>query len=115
VSLLATRSFFVDAESVISGVTGRLNNLENGGRTVDDFLYNTPIQCPGVVVKRVFYEEHGGFRSDLSWTLDCEMWARAIGLASGLVTTEVLSCYRLTDANESRRLMRTAETLHDIK
>lgn len=115
VSLLATRSFFVDAKNVILGVTGRLGHLENGGRTVADFFYSTPIQCPGVVVKRNFYETFGGFRSDLIFSLDCEMWARVIGSAGGLITSEVLSCYRKSDINETARLSQTAENLRDLE
>jgi GT2 family glycosyltransferase len=114
VSLLATRSFFVDEEGVIQGITPRLHDLENGGRAVDNFYYTTPIQCPGVVVKRSFYETHGGFRPDLSFVLDCEMWARVIGMAGGLVTSEALACYRVSDINETGRLGRTAEGLHDL-
>ena len=115
VSLLATRSFFVDAEGVIVGVTARLRHLENGGCLADDFFYRTPILCPGVVVKRAFYEAQGGFRSDLSFVLDCEMWARVAGSAGGLVTPEVLSCYRSFDGSATVRLSRTAECLYDLE
>jgi glycosyltransferase involved in cell wall biosynthesis len=114
VSLLATRSFYADAEGVIFSMSGRLRELENGGRVVDDFFYCTPIQCPGIAVKRSFYETQGGFRPDLAFTLDREMWVRVIHSAGGLVTPEVLSCYRLSDVNESGRLSRTAEGLHDL-
>lgn len=119
VSLLATRSFYVDAESVVGvadfSVTKRLPRLENGGRVVDDFFYETPILCPGVVVRRSFYEAHGGFRTDLKFVLDCEMWARAVGLGGGLVTPEVLSCYRMSEGNETGRLARTAEDMKDLE
>jgi GT2 family glycosyltransferase len=113
VSLLATRSLLVDKESVIYGVTDRVRRLENGGCAADDFFYATPLQCPGVVVRRSFYQTHGGFRSDLAWTLDWEMWARVISVAGGLVTPEVLSCYRESGINESSRLHQTAESCHD--
>jgi hypothetical protein len=96
-------------------VTPRLCHLENGGSIVDDFFYLAPIQCPGVAVKRSFYEAHGGFRSDLSFTLDMEMWTRVISQAGGLVTPEVLSCYRESEGNETRRLFRTAEGLRDME
>jgi glycosyltransferase involved in cell wall biosynthesis len=114
VSLLATRTFHVDAENVILQVSDRLRNLENGGCEVDDFFYETPLLCPGVVVKRSFYEAHGGFRSDLSFVLDCEMWARVVSTAGGLVTSEILSCYRKSDTSETGRLNRTAESLYDL-
>jgi glycosyltransferase involved in cell wall biosynthesis len=113
--LFATRSFFVDEEGVVEAVTPRLRDLEDGGRVVDDFFYSTPIQCPGVVVRRSVYDKFGGFRVDLKYTLDCEMWARTVASAGGLVTKEVLSCYRLSGNNESSRLSRTAETLYDLE
>jgi glycosyltransferase involved in cell wall biosynthesis len=115
VSLLATRAFYVDTEDVILGVTDRLRHMEDGSCLVDDFFYATPIQCPGVVVKRAFYEAHGGFRSDLSFVLDCEMWARVVSTAGGLVTSEVLSCYRKSEINETGRLDRRAESLRDLE
>jgi glycosyltransferase involved in cell wall biosynthesis len=113
--LLATRSFYVDEESIITNVTPRLPRLENGGFAVDDFFYNTPLQCPAVAVKRSFYEEHGGFRSDLSFTLDVEMWTRVLSRSGGLVTPEVLACYRESAANETRRLFRTGESVCDME
>jgi glycosyltransferase involved in cell wall biosynthesis len=115
ISLLATRSFFVDSASVIMAVTRRLPQMEHGSQAVDGFFYGTPIQCPGIVVKKSFYEEHGGFRTDLNFTLDCEMWARVVGLAGGLVAPEVLACYRTAPGNETGRLARTAENLRDLE
>ena len=115
VSLMAVRAFYVDEESVILGVAPRLPKLENGSRLVEDFFYETPIQCPGIVVRRDFYEKNGGFIPTLVHTADCEMWARAIGLSGGLVTREVLACYRLFAANDSGRLARTGENLRDLE
>jgi len=114
VGLLATRSFFVDAEAVVISVSPRLKNLEGGTRAADDLFYSAPFQCPGVVVKRSVYEARGGFRTDLAYTLDLEMWARAISATGGLLTPEVLACYRQSDSNETGRLLRTAENLRDI-
>jgi hypothetical protein len=113
VSLLAVRAFYVDEEGVIFGVSPRLPKLENGSRLVEDFFYETPIQFAGVVVRRDFYEKNGGFIPALVHTADCEMWARVMGLAGGLVTREVLACYRLFGANDSGRLARTGENLRD--
>ncbi len=115
IGLLATRSFFIDHENTILGVTPRLCGMENGSRKADDFFYGTPIQCPGVVVKRSVYQAHGGFRSDLIFTLDCEMWARVISNAGGLVTSAVLACYRSSDGNETSRLKRYGKDLHDYE
>jgi glycosyltransferase involved in cell wall biosynthesis len=113
VSLIAARSFYVDEEDVITGVTPRMKELEKGGRALSAFLYEAPIQCAGVAIRRSFYEAHGGFLPDLKFVLDWEMWARAVGIAGGLVTPEVLACYRYYEAGETGRLARTAETLRD--
>jgi glycosyltransferase involved in cell wall biosynthesis len=114
VSLIAARSFVIDEGGIITGVTSRLRNLEAGGRSVDDFFYCTPILCPGVVVCREFYERYGGFRSDLTFTLDCEMWARVIGSCGGVVIPDVLAAYRSSSSNATARLESTGEAIVDI-
>ena len=112
-NLLATRAFFVDNEGVIIGLTQRIKELENGGRTVEPFFYNTPVQCPGIVVKRSFYKEHGGFLP-LASGLDCEMWARVISTGGGMLLPDILACFRSHPGSETGRLHRTAEILHDL-
>jgi hypothetical protein len=116
VSLVAARSFIVNSDNIIEGVSQRVPSLEHGGTVIDDFMSAcpTPILCPGVVVRREFYERHGGFRTNLSFTLDCEMWARAISRGGGIVTSSVLASYRLSEGNETSRLKRSAEWLVDI-
>ena len=114
VSLLATRCFFVDADGAIESVSRRFKSMENGTRAADELFYTAPFQCPGVVVRRSFYGTHGGFRPDLTYAVDMEMWARAVSGGGGLLTAEVLACYRQTDANETSRLMRTGQILHDF-
>jgi glycosyltransferase involved in cell wall biosynthesis len=115
VALIASRSFFVDEENVIRAVTERLRELEHGAKAVGSFFYQTPIQAPGIVVRRSFYEKHGGFLPALIHTADCEMWARAIGLGGGLVMPDVLASYREFAANDSGRLARTGENLKDFE
>jgi glycosyltransferase involved in cell wall biosynthesis len=114
VGLIFTRSFYVDDWDVILGVSERVKGLEGGGRAVENFFYTHPIHCPGVVVKRPVYGELGGFRSDLSYALDVEMWTRIIGLAGGLSIPQVLSCYRVFHVSETSRLARSGETVRDL-
>jgi glycosyltransferase involved in cell wall biosynthesis len=113
VGLIAVRSFFVDEEGVISHATPRIRSLEHGGCTVEEFLYDDPIQFPGVVVRKKAYEKVGNFRADLSYTLDWEMWTRVIDKAGGVVSPLVLASYRTTKQNTTNRLARTGETLTD--
>jgi glycosyltransferase involved in cell wall biosynthesis len=115
VSLIASRSFEVDDQGIIKSTTRRLINLESGGRVVTDFYYSTPIQCPGVVVKRSAYEQVGGFRHDLKFALDCEMWARIITETGGLILPDVLAQYRSGFGSESNRLWRSSDALADLE
>lgn len=114
-SLIATRSFIVDGAGIINGMTPRIPALENGGRDVEDFFCGNPLQCPGVMVRRDLYQARGGFRADLKYTLDCEMWVRAITHGGGIVLPQVLACYRASQQNETSRLGRHAENLRDMK
>jgi len=115
VALVATRSFFVDEEDVIVGVTRRVKELEHGSRAVEHFFYGTPLQCPAVAVCRRAYETHGGFVEELRYLLDVEMWARLVGAAGGLLTSEVLACYRRHGDSETAYLLRTGITFQDYE
>lgn len=114
VGLIASRSFLVDKDGVIGGASQRLFSLENGGNEVVDFFFEKEIPCPGVTVRRQCYEELGGFRLDLTFTLDCEMWTRVIAKTGGLVTSDVLAFYRYHHESETMRLWKTGEVLVDI-
>jgi glycosyltransferase involved in cell wall biosynthesis len=114
VSLYSTRSFFVDAESIITGVTNRVRELEKPTRSTEPFFYETPILFPGVTVRRSAYEALGGFRLDLGFVTDCEMWARVTGSHGAVVSTKVAAFHRLDNEHETARLARTAEGIRDI-
>jgi GT2 family glycosyltransferase len=114
VALVACRSFLVDGQGVIGQVSPRLPELEPGSRAVEAFFYANPLQCPGVVMRRTFYEMQGGFRPDLFYVLDLEMWARAVGLAGGVVLPDVLACFRSAQGQTTSRLERSGESLRDV-
>jgi glycosyltransferase involved in cell wall biosynthesis len=62
-------------------------------------------QCPAVVVRRDTYERLGGFRPDLGFVLDWEMWVRiAASGASWWYEPSVLACYRTHCGSETARL-----------
>jgi GT2 family glycosyltransferase len=115
VALVASRCFSVDEQDVILDVSPRVPELESGKRAVECFFYANPIQCPGVVMRREFYEAHGGFRPDLFFVLDVEMWARAVGLVGGVVLPEVLACFRTSEGQTTSRLERSGESLRDVR
>jgi glycosyltransferase involved in cell wall biosynthesis len=111
--LIAARSFEVDGAGIIVAITPRIPTLENGGTSVSEFYYTNPLRCPGVAVKREFYELRGGFRRDLTFTLDWEMWTRVISNGSGVVLPEILTAYRYSGKNEAARLCSSGEAFED--
>jgi polysaccharide pyruvyl transferase WcaK-like protein/glycosyltransferase involved in cell wall biosynthesis len=113
-ALLATRCFFIDESGVITGVTRRVPELENGGRSVDVLYYETSMQFPGVVIRREFYEAHGGYVPSLVHVCDREMWARAISFKGGVVSSNVLACYRTSAWNETAAVARSGENVRDL-
>ncbi len=62
------------------------------------------IQTPSVVVRRSAYEILGGFRKDLCFTLDWEMWCRIAQNFPVWYEPEALACYRVHSGTETSRL-----------
>ena len=71
------------------------------------------IQCASVVVQKSAYQEVGGFRSDLSYMLDWEMWVRLASRRPFWYEPELLACYRVHTKSETSRLRRLGEDLQD--
>jgi glycosyltransferase involved in cell wall biosynthesis len=73
------------------------------------------IQCPSIVVKRKAYERLGGFRTDLCYALDWEMWVRIAAHYPVWYEPTFLACYRWHPRNESARLIRNGLDLDDLR
>ena len=113
VSFIASRCFLIDAQGIITTVTERLPALEAGSRDVTPYLYVNPFRCPAVAIRRSFFEAHGAFRTDLAFTLDWEMWIRAIAIGGGVALPQVLASFRHSFESQSVRLAENANTLND--
>ena len=108
-----TRCRVITEKGDLTEVTSRLRLLSSPTRLASELYYDNPIRTPGVVIRRAFYEAHGGFRTDLVHTADWEMWTRAVTLGGGLFLPGLLADYRHFAANDSGRLARTGESLRD--
>lgn len=64
------------------------------------------IQCPAAIVRRSVYERLGGFRSDLTYALDWEMWVRIAAAYRVWYEPQILACYRRHGLSETTRLGR---------
>jgi glycosyltransferase involved in cell wall biosynthesis len=114
VGLYSTRCFFIDNDSIIVGVTNRVLELERPGKSIAAFLYQTPIECASVTVRRTAYEALGGFRLDLGYATDCEMWARVTGELGAVVSTNIMAFRRMSEETETTRVKKTAQAIADI-
>ena len=109
----ANRAFFVDEDGIIIGVSPRPTWMEEPTRDVKEMLRTQYFQCPGVVVRRAFYERFGGFAPELVYCADWEMWVRAVSFGMGVVHPQPLASYRTFAGNESARLARSGENVRD--
>ena len=112
-ALFASRAFIVDEAGVLETVTPRVTWLECGGRNARDLLQNNYLRTPAVVVRRSFYEKHGGFHPQLVHCADWEMWVRCIVEGGGVVGTQALAYYRRSFSNDTMKLARKAKNIED--
>jgi glycosyltransferase involved in cell wall biosynthesis len=114
VALLAARCFIVDENEIIIDVTRRIPELEKASHSVEALYYETSIQFPGVVIRREFYEAHGGYMPSIVHASDREMWARAVSTERGVISTNVLACYRVHALNDTAAVVRSGENVRDL-
>jgi glycosyltransferase involved in cell wall biosynthesis len=113
-AFLAVRSFFVDEQDIISGLTDRVLELEQGGKAYTRFMNAATLQFAGVVFRRNFFETHGGFMPSLVHCADWEMWVRGIANCGAVVAPDILGSYRIFNGNDTSKLTLTGENLRDI-
>jgi hypothetical protein len=84
---------------------------------LEDWLPNLAVaqrvQCAAMVVERATYEALGGFRPELVYALDWEMWVRIASRYDVWYEPRPLACYRAHGGSESTRLSRQRSTLAD--
>jgi glycosyltransferase involved in cell wall biosynthesis len=108
-----SRVFFVDEEDELVGISEYVSSLRRESNDASQLMMGNPLRTPAVVVKRCFYERHGGFNSTLVYVLDWEMWVRAIRYGRARMLNKPLACYRIHSGNSTTNLSRSAENLQD--
>jgi glycosyltransferase involved in cell wall biosynthesis len=71
------------------------------------------IQCPSIVVRRAVYERLGGFRPDLSYAVDWEMWTRIAAHYPIWYEPEILAAFRSHSTSWTAACVRSAATIAD--
>jgi glycosyltransferase involved in cell wall biosynthesis len=108
------RHCFLDEHSSWTG----LSAVESHERTrMADWQFRLTggqrIQCPAVVVRRSVYAALGGFRNDLPYCLDWEMWTRIAASYPFAFSPRILAGYRAHRNSETARLTRAGARLAD--
>lgn len=111
--LFCTRAFVVDKQGGIESLSPRIPELEKGSRDASPFFHKHPIGTSSVVIRRAFYEGHGGYVESLIHTADWEMFITAISDAGGVIVNQPLTYCRYFPENHTNRLMTTAENVRD--
>jgi hypothetical protein len=86
--------------------------MENWNKRICEY---NGVLTPSVVVRRSVYETLGGFRSELVFTLDWEMWQRISTRFQAWYEPRVLACYREHTGSETPRLVNTGADISDLK
>lgn len=108
----ATRALITDEHGVAYTVS---HDFPGDGRLAlsDDYFYTNHFVTPTIVMRRTFYERHGGFEPRFPHVADWEMWLRALQHGGGAVSRQILAAYRLHRNNDTSRLVRKAGNLAD--
>ena len=83
--------------------------METPNRSALEFFYENPLLFPGVTVRRTSYETLGGFRPDLGFVADWEMWARISDDHGAVISRNPLTFYRFYTGNATWQCIQTAE------
>ena len=106
---------FVSDIGIIEGLTQNDAQSEFISYDINDFFPLTPIQSPAVVVNRCTYEQLGGFRSDMNYVIDLEMWLRVVATRGVRYSPQVLAYYRQSMDNGTHRLIQHGDNLRDLE
>ncbi|HET6246290.1 MAG TPA: glycosyltransferase [Tepidisphaeraceae bacterium] len=74
---------------------------------------NNRIQCPAVSVRADVYRDVGGFRRDLVYAIDWEMWCRIAAKYAAWFDPQIRMSYRVHADSETSRLQGLSLTLSD--
>jgi glycosyltransferase involved in cell wall biosynthesis len=73
------------------------------------------VLCPSIVVRRAVYEQLGGYRTDLCFVLDWEMWVRIAAHHAVWYEPEALASFRVHPGTETTRLQGARRDIADVR
>jgi glycosyltransferase involved in cell wall biosynthesis len=73
------------------------------------------VQCPAIAVRRLIYEQLGGFLPQLRYTPDWEMWQRIASQFSFWFEPSILACYRVHPNSATSRMRLDAADVREVR
>src|SRR6266699_1644518 len=73
------------------------------------------VQCPAIAVRRLIYEQLGGFLPQLHYTPDWEMWQRIASQFSFWFEPSILACYRVHPNSATSRMRLDAADVREVR
>lgn len=115
VGMAFCRHTFIDERNAVDRISHR-ERWRPGvlPRWLDRISERQRVQCPAAIVKRDVYEALGGFREDLPYALDWEMWVRIASAYDVWYEPRVLASYRRHPGAETARLDARGQTVSDM-
>ncbi len=109
------RHAFIDERNRVERISHR-ERLRAGvlSRWLDRISERQRVQCPAAIVRRDVYRTLGGFRNDLPYALDWEMWVRIASAYDVWYDPRVLASYRRHAGAETARLQAAGQTVSDM-
>lgn len=115
VGMAFCRHAFVDGDNRVTRISHRERWLAGSpAGWLQKISSHQRIQCASALVRRSVYEKLGGYRLDLHYALDWEMWVRIAANYCVWYEPKVLACYRRHDNNETARLRNDGMLARDI-
>jgi glycosyltransferase involved in cell wall biosynthesis len=109
------RNWLIDKEGGRTGISALERDTAGACEDwLEQIAVSNRIQCPSIAVRRRVYEELGGFRSDLAFTLDWEMWVRITCRYPVYYEPDALAAFRVHDDSETSRLCDDGSNIVDL-
>jgi len=112
-SVAFSRCLVIDEAGTLRSVSPRIVEYEIPTNDPSGVFYSNPIRTPGVVIRRKWLEEVGGFDETFSHVADWDMWFRLITLGNGQFINWPLAVYRQFEGSDTGSQVRSANNLKE--
>lgn len=112
--LYTTRSFYVNEDNLIFGISPLIGTSHFSSLTSSDLLYRTPFQCSATVFSKTAFNAVGGFDDKFKYLLDRHLCYRIIKRFDGVLSNKPFTNYRFSSSSETSRLEKSGLIFNDF-